>query len=81
MAPLLPADLPLGGPHRARHDLARRLLSGDGGLRPPTPLQDVARILGHAGGDPRITAGVYGAPSGDDLRRALDDIVDDDGEG
>jgi hypothetical protein len=44
------------------------LLIGDGGLRPPTPIQDVARILGHAGNDPRITAGVYGAPSEEDLR-------------
>jgi len=64
----LPKDFPLGGPHKARHDLARRLLIGDGGLRPPTPIQDVARILGHAGNDPRITAGVYGAPSEEDLR-------------
>jgi integrase/recombinase XerC len=75
LAAYLPKDFPLRGPHAARHDLARRLLSGDEGTRPPTPIQDVARILGHAGGDPRITAGVYGSPSEEDLRRALDGII------
>lgn len=70
------------GPHQARHDLARRLLSGDGGRTTPTPIQDVARILGHAGGDPRIVCGVYGSPSEEDLKRALDRIVgEEDGEG
>jgi integrase len=81
LAAFLPRGFPLAGPHKARHDLARRLLSGDGGLRPATPIQDVARILGHAGGDPRITAGVYGAPSEEDLRKALDAMVGDEGEG
>jgi integrase/recombinase XerD len=68
------------GPHQARHDLARRLLSGDEGTKPPTPLADVAAILGHANADPRITAGIYARPSKEALARALDQIVGDDGE-
>lgn len=85
----LPRDFPLAGPHKARHDLARRLLSGDlsgggdgmgGGRRQPAQWQDVARILGHAGGDPRITLGVYGSASEDDLRRTMEDLVGDGGE-
>jgi integrase len=80
LAAFLPRDFPLGGPHKARHDLARRLLTGDGGLRPPTPIQDVARILGHAGNDPRVTAGVYGAPSEEDLRQSLDAIIGEESE-
>lgn len=67
----------LGGPHRARHDLARRLLSGDEGTKAPTPLADVAAILGHAHADPRITAGIYARPSREALARALDRIVGD----
>jgi integrase len=66
------------GPHQARHDLARRLLTGEGGT--PTPPQDVAQILGHAGGDPRITLGIYGSPSEEDLRDALNRMVGDEGE-
>jgi integrase len=74
----LPKEFPLAGPHKARHDLARRLLTGDGGT--PAQLQDVARILGHAGNDPRITLGVYGAPSEEDLRQALDALVGDESD-
>lgn len=65
------------GPHQARHDLARRLLSGDEGTKAPTPLADVAAILGHANADPRITAGIYARPSREALARALDRIVGD----
>lgn len=68
------------GPHQARHDLARRLLSGDEGTKPPTPLSDVAAILGHANADPRITAGIYARPSREALARALDRIVGEDEE-
>lgn len=76
----LPDDLAarIRGPHQARHDLARRLLSGDEGTRPPVPLADVAAILGHANADPRITAGIYARPSRQSLVRALNGIVGDD---
>lgn len=43
--------------HQERHDLARRLLSGDEGGRPAVPLGDVAAIMSHA--DVWITAGIY----------------------
>jgi len=71
----LPAEVAkrLKGLHAFRHDLARRLLSGDEGRRPPTPLADVAAILGHA--DVRVTAGIYARPSPEDMRRALDGVV------
>lgn len=84
LAAFLPKEFPLAGPHKARHDLARRLLSGDlngvgdgmgGGRRRAAQWQDVARILGHAGNDPRITLGVYGSASEDDLRRTLESLV------
>lgn len=68
------------GPHQARHDLARRLLSGDEGRRAPVPAADAAAILGHV--DPRITVGIYSRPSEEDTRRALDGIVgEEDGDG
>lgn len=78
----LPVELGarIRGPHQARHDLARRLLSGDEGARPPAPLADVAAILGHANADPRITAGIYARPSRRSLVLALDRIVGDDEE-
>lgn len=66
------------GLHQARHDLARRLLSGDEGTRAPAPLSDVAAILGHANANPRITAGIYARPSRESLARALDRIVGED---
>jgi len=89
LAAFLPKDFPLAGPHKARHDLARRCLQGNlgetgdgmgGGRRQPAQWQDVARILGHAGGDPRITMGVYGSPSREDLARTLAELVGDEGE-
>lgn len=86
LAQYLPRDFPLAGPHKARHDLARRLLTGDGvgveggGHVRPAQWQEVARVLGHAGNDPRITMGVYGSPSEDDLRRTLEELVGDEGE-
>ena len=61
------------GPHQARHDLARRLLSGDEGSKPAVPLGDVAAIMAHA--DVRITAGIYARPSKESLAKALDRIV------
>ena len=68
----------INGPHSLRHDLARRLLDGNGGKKPPTPLPDVALILGHS--DVRTTAAVYCRPSQADLKRALDQLVEDDDE-
>ena len=70
----VPAELAakIKGPHQARHDLARRLLSGDEGARPPVPLGDVAAILAHA--DVRVTAGIYARPSRESLARALEQI-------
>jgi integrase/recombinase XerC len=64
------------GGHQARHDLARRLLSGDEGTKVPVPLGDVAAIMAHA--DVRTTAGIYARPSEESLARALERIV---GEG
>jgi len=66
MRALLPKEMRarIEGPHQARHDLARRLLSGDEGSHSPIPAADAAAILGHA--DPRITVSVYSRP----VRRA-----------
>ena len=61
------------GGHQARHDLARRLLSGDEGTKMPVPLGDVAAIMSHA--DVRITAGIYARPSKESLAKALERIV------
>ena len=76
----LPTDLAerMKGSHMMRHDLGRRLLSGDEGRKPVVPLADVAAILAHS--DPRITASVYCRPSEADLQRALDRLVNDDSE-
>ena len=65
------------GPHQARHDLARRLLSGDEGTKMPVPLGDAACILAHA--DPRVTASIYARPSKENLAKALERIVGEDG--
>ena len=64
------------GGHQARHDLARRLLSGDEGTKVPVPLGDVAAIMAHA--DVRITAGIYARPSEESLAKALERIVGED---
>jgi hypothetical protein len=45
----------------------------------PAQIQNVARILGPAEGDPRITLGVYGFPSQEDLRGTLEQLVEDEG--
>ena len=66
------------GPHQARHDLCRRLLSGDEGRHAPVPAADVAAIAGHA--DARVTVSIYSRPSEDDMRRALDRIVGEEDE-
>lgn len=64
----------LHGPHQARHDLARRLLSGDEGRNgQPVPAADVAAIMGHS--DPRVCVAIYSRPSKEAMRRALDRIV------
>lgn len=69
----------LRGPHQARHDLARRLLSGDEGQNGhPTPVADVAAIMGHA--DPRICVAVYSRPSQEAMQRALDGIGEENGD-
>jgi len=85
MRALLPMNLQerIRGPHQARHDLCRRLVSGevgpDGVRRPPIPIADAAAIMGHS--DPRVTASVYSRPAPEDLKRALDELVgDEDGE-
>jgi len=77
---LLPEELAakIRGSHCFRHDLARRLLDGDGGRRAPVPASDVAAICGHA--DARVTVSIYSSPSQSDLRRALDGIVGEEGE-
>jgi integrase len=76
---LLPKTLAdrIAGPHQARHDLARRLLSGSEGSHVPVPVADAAAILGHA--DPRVTVSIYSQPSPEDLRRAVDRLVGDEG--
>lgn len=58
---------------KARHDLARRLLSGDEGTKMPVPLGEVAAIMAHV--DVRITAGIYARPSKENLTKALERIV------
>lgn len=80
LAKHLPADLAkkMKGLHLFRHDLARRLLSGDEGSCAATPVEDVAAILGHADGA-RVTAAIYGRPSKEALTKALDRVVGDDG--
>jgi integrase/recombinase XerC len=78
LAAFLPKGFPLGGPHAARHDLARRLLSGDEGRTTPTPAADVAAILGHA--DPRICVAIYSRPSPESLERAVGRLAGDEGE-
>jgi integrase/recombinase XerC len=77
----LPPDVAkrMKGLHAFRHDLARRLLSGDEGRHAPIPVGDVAAILGHA--DVRTTAGIYARPSPEDMKRALDRIAGDEEEG
>jgi integrase/recombinase XerC len=76
----LPPDVAkrMKGLHAFRHDLARRLLSGDEGRHAPIPVGDVAAILGHA--DVRTTAGIYARPSPEDMKRALDRIAGDEDE-
>lgn len=64
------------GPHQARHDVARRLLSGDEGQYAPAPASDVAAILGHA--DPRICVAIYSKPSAESMRRAVGRLAGDD---
>jgi len=71
----LPKDFPLHGPHAARHDFARRLLSGDEGRTIPTPAADVAALCGHA--DPRICVAIYSQPSPESLERAVGRLVGD----
>ncbi len=75
LAKHLPAELAskMKGLHMFRHDLARRLLSGDEGRYAPIPLADVAAILGHS--DVRVTAGTYSRPSPEDIKRALDRVA------
>ena len=68
------ADL-IQGPHQARHDLARRLLSGSEGRHAPVPAADAAAVLGMA--DPRVLVSTYSRPSEEDKRRALDRLVGD----
>lgn len=82
LAKHLPADLAkkMKGLHLFRHDLARRLLSGDEGRCAPTPVEDVAAILGHSD-SARVTCQIYGKPSKEALAKALDRVVgDDEGE-
>ncbi len=76
----LPPDVAkrMKGLHAFRHDLARRLLSGDEGRHAPIPVGDVAAILGHA--DVRTTAGIYARPSPEDMKRALDRIAGEEDE-
>jgi integrase/recombinase XerC len=84
MRALLPKQMQdrVHGPHQARHDLCRRLTSGeigpDGIRRPPVAISDAAAIMGHS--DPRVTASVYSRPAPEDLKRALDELVGDEGE-
>jgi len=78
LAAYLPKDFPLGGPHAARHDVARRLLSGDEGRTTPTPASDVAALLGHA--DARICVAIYSRPSPESLERAVGRLVGDEEE-
>lgn len=81
LAKHLPPDLAkkMKGLHLFRHDLARRLLSGDEGKSgvAPTPAEDVAAILGHSD-SARVTCQIYGKPSREALAKALDRIVGDD---
>jgi len=78
LATFLPKDFPLGGCHAARHDVARRLLSGDEGRTAPTPAADVAALLGHA--DPRICVSIYSRPSPESLARAVGRLAGDEEE-
>ena len=89
MRSLLPKHLQdrIRGPHQARHDLCRRLVSGELGAdlgvdarrggrgRAPVPLADAAAIMGHA--DVRCTASIYSRPAPEDLKRALEGLVGD----
>ena len=77
MRRLLPQPLAerIAGPHQARHDFGRRLLSGSEGRHAPVPVADAAALLGHA--EPRITVSTYSQPSEEDLRRAVDRLVGD----
>ncbi len=75
LAQHLPKGFPLGGCHAARHDVARRLLSGDEGRVSPTPAADVAALLGHA--DPRICVSIYSRPSPESLARAVGRLAGD----
>lgn len=79
MRRLLPKPLAekIRGPHQGRHDLARRLLSGSEGRHAPVPVADAAAILGHA--DSRMVVSTYSKPSEEDLRRAVDRLVGDEG--
>lgn len=61
------------GPHQARHDLCRRLLSGDEGTKTPVALADCAAIMAHS--DVRVTASIYARPSKESLAKALERIV------
>ena len=74
----LPRDFPLRGPHAARHDVARRLLSGDEGRTVPTPAADVAALLGHS--DPRVCVSIYSRPSPESLQRAVGRLAGDEDE-
>jgi len=74
----LPEDFPLGGPHAARHDFARRGLSGNEGRTTPTPAADVAALLGHA--DARICVSIYSRPSPESLERAVARLAGDEEE-
>ena len=75
----LPKGFPLGGCHAARHDFARRLLSGDEGRHPVTPAADVAAMMGHA--DARVCISTYSRPSPESMERAVRRLVgDDEGE-
>ena len=66
----------LRGPHQARHDLCRRLLSGDEGTKTPVALADAAAIMAHS--DVRVTASIYSRPSKESLAKALERIVGED---
>jgi len=81
LAKHLPPELAgkMKGLHAFRHDLGRRLLSGDEGRCAPTPLADVSAILSHA--DVRVTAGIYSRPAPEDIKRALDRIAGEGEEG
>ena len=72
---LVPAALAekIHGPHQARHDLCRRLLSGDEGTKTPVALADAAAIMSHS--DVRVTASIYSRPSKESLAKALERIV------